>query len=424
MSNITVLFILCYLTVNSWFLFLEWLNYRFQNQKKSLKKVSDLFDISQQNIDKCLQYSNNTFVFDLIITIIGMSTFVGFVYVGGFGYIEKTMLFLSFNLNSVIFQGFVFFILWNILSTFIPKLITNYYRNYFFKKKHGFEISDRGVYIKSVMISLGMSVIVNSLIASLLVGLIAYFPDNWWFGFLVLTSFLLFCKFLINPLLIEHFIKKTTPLEQGVLRQNILKIVEKSGITFSDIRIKKDKKSIFCIGGRCALPTGEAKTVGFGSSKKIICNEYLVKNTKKTESMIITAREIGYYVHKHIYWKFFAGLLLTVFIVPLVYILTRNPSITEDFGFEKINAYSICLLLYIILDILQLVTKPIINGINQYLEYQADNYAVKLTSAQDIIDCLKQVYVFNNTIPILHPLYSLFHQSTPDIFDRINRLHK
>ncbi len=233
--------------------------------------------------------------------------------------------------------------------------------------------------------------------------------NAWWFYFALLLFF--FSVFLaqILPVVILPIFYKVTPITDETLKEKIINIAREGGLRVKNIykfNMSKETKK------------ANAAFTGLGKTKRIILGDTLLKNFSADEIATVVAHEVGHYKKKHIVKNIFlstAFSFITLYLISVFYNLTL-----PIFGFKKITQIDALPLLVLWSMVIGLVLTPLTNKISRRFEYQADEYAVKVTGEKEMFaNTLLKLNELNLGDKEPHPLIECFFYSHPSVKKRV-----
>ena len=414
MSLLSLTFLSLYGTKQLWDGYLDWINYKFQKNQDNLANACHSLGITQDEFQKSMAYAQANHFFSQCYRLKSLVVFCLFFSLGGFSIFESVVARLPIGSSDhPLVQTFYFFLIWQIFSS-VTKFGYHIYRQHFLRKKYDLPVGHLSGFMTSQCASFGISTLINALIPIGLAAAIVYFPHNWWMVGVLYSGGVVFIIMFIYPVLIQPIVEKSIPFDvDSTLFKKINHLIAKSGLNFFRIGIIKDKKS---------APNANAHAIGIGYFKKILFHQTFIEGSSESEVLAICAHEIGHHAHKHL-WKLCCVnlILITLTIFPL-YSLATHAGMAADMGFNETTPYVIVFQFYLWGMILQTITKPLSNGIFRRLEYQADAYAAKLTSPQNMIQALKKIYIIDANLPHFHSMYSWYNRTHPTLLERVTAL--
>jgi len=280
-----------------------------------------------------------------------------------------------------------------------------------FVVEHKFSLSNQTVFgwlkksAKKVILSLVMLLVAGEVLYFFL----RHFPNYWWL--LTATAWLLLTIVLgrITPILIIPLFYKCSVLPHESLRNRLLELGKKCGVTVKDvfeIQLSKDTKK------------ANAAVAGIGKSRRILLGDTLLKNYAQEEVEAVFAHELGHVRLSHT-WKILGFAAMISLICFYVTDLLVETGIAR-FGFDHIHDIAAFPLLALILMIAGLISMPIQNAYLRHLEKQADMFAIDhIPDNHSFISAIKKLSDQNLSDPSPSSLVELLLYDHPPIAKRL-----
>lgn len=329
-----------------------------------------------------------------------------------FGLVNNFDDILQQYINTPVLRGLTFFAGLSFISTLLS-LPFSWYQTFVIEEKFGFNNQTP----KLFFIDLIKQLLLGSLIGLPILYVLLSFLENgtayWWFyAFLSLVSFQ-FLLMWLYPRFIAPLFNKFTPLNNEELSQDISDLCRKTGFT---------SKSIEMMDASKRSSHGNAYFTGFGKNKKIVFYDTLLKNLSNNEILAVLAHELGHFAKKHILKMLIVSIIMSFLGFFLLGKLTRLPEFYSGHFIQTPSAY---MSLFIFLNIIPLYTfflSPLSSFISRKHEYEADAFAVDMTSAEDLSEALIKLQRDNSAVSTLDPHYVAFYYSHPPLTQRLKHI--
>ncbi|MCL2154868.1 MAG: M48 family metallopeptidase [Leptospirales bacterium] len=259
--------------------------------------------------------------------------------------------------------------------------------------------------LKSTLIGL----LIGVPIAIVFYFLILRMGDKWWIYFSCFIFVISVFIARIAPVVIFPLFYKFTKLEDDEISSRLEKILSE---------VKIDIKGIFSFNMSKDTKKANAGFTGLGKSKRIILSDTLLEKFTPEEITVVFAHEAGHYKYRHIVKNI---LFSTVVIFASFYICSLLHSFTiKSMGFENIYELAALPALVFYLTLSGLIMMPITNSISRKYEFQADEFAIRITSDIDsFISTMEKLAEINLADKEPHPVVEFFLYSHPSIKRRI-----
>ena len=364
---------------------------------------------SEEDIQIGRSYALNGFWFKTVYGAVYIIALVLMLRFGFFFWLWQKLGILvgSKELVREICYPFCFLIVLQILSS--PSSI---YFGYFRESAAGFSnVNFAGwfvLYLKSAL----LNIMLQGSFLCVIVTIIHYFPVRWPIVIPIASAVTVAISILLMPVLITPLFYNETTLEKGELRDKIFAILEKAQL---------DVKEIYVIDESRYSKHTNAYFSGFGSYKRIVLYDNLIKSHTPDEAALIFAHEAGHWKHNHMAWGLLCGLIGAFAVSFLVYWAFDNLAAVKWFGLSRIDSTAIVPFFMISYLILQLFFAPIESQISQYMETQADKTSIELTGLKDVFQKAEIRLAKDNKSDLLpHPFRVFWLYSHPIAIDRIH----
>ena len=246
--------------------------------------------------------------------------------------------------------------------------------------------------------------------------LISRSPGYWWFWFWAfIFSFSIFITY-ISPYVIEPLFNKFTPLEDETLRQRILDLAAKAGISARKV-LKMDAST--------RTRHSNAYFTGLGKAKRIVLFDTLLEGTSHGEILAVLAHEIGHWKCHHILKSLLMFQAASLAGLYLLFRLTGTGFLTSLFQIRADTFFSRVTVAAFLGSMLIFLLHPVMMAFTRGMEKEADRRSFGLTqSTDDLASALVKLSKDNLSNPYPHPLYVAFHYSHPPVLERIRALRE
>src|SRR5690606_16601590 len=167
---------------------------------------------------------------------------------------------------------------------------------------------------------------------------------------------------------------------------------------------------------------GNAYFTGVGRSKRIVFLDTLLTKLDPPEIEAVLAHELGHFRLKHIRRRLLASSLLSLAGLALLGVFAANPAFYAALGVPTPSAHAALLLFVICTPAFTFFGTPLSAWWSRRHELEADDFAVKHTSARDLAGALVKLYRDNAANLTPDRLYSAFYDSHPPALVRVARL--
>lgn len=328
---------------------------------------------------------------------------------GGFALVDTMARSLSSNnvITALIFFGII-----GIASELI-NLPFSWYDTFVIEKKFGFNTMTRRTFVTDQIKSWFIALMVGIPVLAIVTWIFYRTEKGFWiYAWLLITAFTLFVNFFYSELIVPLF-NKQTPLIDSPLRKKIEAFTARTGFRL---------KNIFVIDGSKRSTRANAYFSGFGSKKRIVLYDTLIKEMSDEEIVAVLAHEIGHYRKKHVIRNIISSVFLTGLMLFLFSRIVGNPELSAALGVD-IPSFHIGLISFgILYSPLSLVIGLLSNYISRRNEFDADRFVKENYDPGMLSSALKILSVKNLSNMMPHPAYVFFHYSHPPLLARLEKL--
>ncbi|MCL5263655.1 MAG: M48 family metallopeptidase [Chloroflexi bacterium] len=229
--------------------------------------------------------------------------------------------------------------------------------------------------------SLAIALVFGLILVEIAYYLLAVTPDFWW---LVMGLVVLFFNVVlanVAPIILVPIFYKMTPLEDGALAKRLVDLAAKAGARV---------KGVYLLNMSSRTKAANAALMGLGNTRRIVLGDTVLGRYTVDEIETLFAHELGHHVHSDIPKTVVlqsVGTLAALYVASIV--LERSVSLL---GFASIADIATLPLLALILGAVSLILLPLGNTLSRWFEYQADEYAVRMTgNAQAFRDAMTKL---------------------------------
>ncbi len=388
--------------------FLEYLNTRAWSEEvpPPLRGIYDEKEYarSQRYYLDNLRFGVMTSAFSTILTLAMILT-------GGFAFLDQWTGTISWNeiLHTLLFFG-VLGLGYDLLT-----MPFQWYDNFVIEARYGFNRMTKRTFLTDKMKSWFLAVVIGG---PLLAALVMFYQmagkTFWLWAWMLFTLFSLFFTMFYSSLIVPLF-NEQKPLEEGRLRERILKMCKEAGFPHTEV---------YVMDGSRRSSKANAYFTGIGKKKRIVLYDTLLQDLSEEEVLAVLAHEIGHYRKKHVFWSLLLSVLETGLLLWVLSLFLRDPRLSEALGGEgtslRLGLVAFTLIISPLTTLLGLVT----GLISRRNEFAADAFAAALGYKTSLSSALIRLSMKNLSNLTPHPAYVFFHFSHPPLLDRLSALDK
>jgi STE24 endopeptidase len=250
------------------------------------------------------------------------------------------------------------------------------YEGYFREHQYGLSNMTFGGWFGDQMTGFGVSAVLGGLAFTALVLVVRRLPNTWhiW-GTLVGIAFLCIAV-VIGPVFIAPLFNKYKPLENQVIRQQILSLARANGIPAGDVyEVDASRQS----------KRVSANVSGFLGTERITLNDNLLARCSPASIMAVMGHEMGHYVLHHIY-NFV--IFFTIVLAVMFWLLRRGMDFClarwgDRWRLRGMSDVAALPLVILLLSIMSFLFTPVGNSFTREQEYEADLYGINASRQPD-----------------------------------------
>ena len=371
--------------------------------------VSDVYEINEYQQSQSYKKTNHNF--SKITSLFSLITTLLFFFFDGFSIVDEIA--RGFSNNIIIITLIFFGII--IIGSDIISIPFSLYKTFVIEEKFGFNKSTKKLFFLDKIKGLLMTIILGGSILSIITWFYEFTGNYFWiYTWLLITTFSVFLNMFYSKLIVPLFNKQTI-LEEGDLKNEIVKYVNSVGFKANNI---------YVLNGSKRSTKANAYFSGFGNQKRITLYDTLINDLENNEIVAVLAHEVGHYKRKHILYNLTSSIILTGFALFVLSLFIKTPLLSLALGVSHPSFHIGLIAFGILYSPVSQILGVFMNYMSRKFEYQADNYAKNTFSASPLISSLKKLSKnsLSNLTP--HYLYVFFHFSHPTLLDRIKNLNK
>jgi len=316
--------------------------------------------------------------------------------IGNRGYTQALALFAGFGLVG-----------------FVVGLPFSLYRTFVLEARFGFNKMTPALFVVDLLKQALLTVVIGAPVLLAVLWLMAVMGERWWlYVWLFWLGFNLLVL-LLYPTVIAPLFNKFAPLEDAILKARIEALLARCGFAAS---------GLFVMDGSKRSAHGNAYFTGFGKSRRIVFFDTLLEKLSHAEVEAVLAHELGHFKCRHV-WKRIA--LMAAVSLALLWLLGQliaEPGFYHGLGVATPGTAMALILFALVLPLFTLPLAPLSSQLSRRHEFEADAYAARQSSANELISALVKLYRDNAATLTPDPLHSLFYDSHPPASIRTARL--
>ena len=352
--------------------------------------------------------------FGLLELALGTAVLLGWTLLGGLNLLNQTL--LSWLGGGMLQQlsvlaGFV------LISGLIDIPVT-LYQTFIIEERFGFNKTTLKLWLLDMLKSSLVGIVIGLPIAALILWLMGTAGPQWWLWAWSAWMGINLLLLMVYPTFIAPLFNKFQPLEDVALKARVTALMQRCGFA---------AKGLFVMDGSKRSAHANAYFTGFGAAKRVVFYDTLLNKLAPAEVDAVLAHELGHFKHKHIIQR-----IVTMFALSLVGFALLGWLSTQVWFYTGLGVIpnmsgapndALALLLFMLVaPVFTFFIGPLSAQVSRKHEFQADAYAVKQTSGQDLSTALLKLYEDNASTLTPDPVFVKFYYSHPPASERLARM--
>lgn len=359
---------------------------------------------------KSQEYTRVNTRFSLITGTFHLLVLLVFWFVGGFNYLDQVVRAwnLIVPLTGVLYLGILG------LAYSIISLPFSIYSTFVIEERFGFNRTTVRTFILDHLKSLALGAVLG---VPLLMGIISLFYYTgayaWVYCWIVVTLYSLIVQ-LILPTWIMPLFNKFTPIEEGDLKDAIMRYATSTEFSL---------KNVFVMDGSKRSSKSNAFFTGFGRNKRVALFDTFIANHTIDEIVAVLAHEIGHYKKKHIPQGIVISIVHSGIVLFLLSIFLNTTGLYAAFLMDYQPVYAGLLFFSLLYTPIELILSIVMNILSRKNEYEADAFAAAtIEDRHSLINALRKLSSDNLSNLTPHPFYVFLNYSHPPLLQRIRSM--
>lgn len=374
-------------------------------------KVPEIFQekISLEDHQKAATYSVAKIKAKSIFDFFDLVILLGWTLGGGLNALD--MYVRGFYYSELI-TGMIVLISFGLISMLIG-LPQSLYSTFILEEKFGFNKTTPKTFVMDMLKGLVLGILLGAPIIYGLLWIMNYFGSYWWayaWAFLTTVQLVLLWAY---PKFLAPIFNKFSPLEEGEVKNKILKLLDRTGF---------ESNGLFVMDASKRSAHGNAYFTGFGKNKRIVFFDTLINSLAPSETEAVMAHELGHFKKKHILKGLVKGLAMSLIGFYILGLLNKSPAFFQGHGVDLTSNYMLLLLFSMVSGIYTFLLTPFNAWMSRKHEFEADTFAHENASSADLISALVKMYKDNASTLTPDPAYSSFYHSHPSALIRVQYL--
>lgn len=281
------------------------------------------------------------------------------------------------------------------------------------EQRFGFNRSTPGLFVRDAVKSMLLSLGLTAALAAVALVMMRTAPAEWWLWVWALVVSFSLGMTVAYPTLIAPLFNRFSPLTDDGLRQRVEALLARCGF---------ESRGVSVMDASQRSAHGNAYFTGFGAAKRIVLFDTLLERLQPDEVEAVLAHELGHFRLDHVRRRLIAGAAGSLVLFWIAATLATDPAVLAALGAPIASDHATLALLALAAPPFLLPLKPLSAWWSRRHEYEADDYARRMSDGQALARALVVLYRENASTLTPDPLYSAFHDSHPPPALRLARL--
>jgi STE24 endopeptidase len=226
----------------------------------------------------------------------------------------------------------------------------------------------------SWFVDVGKSVAVTSVLAAVVLlavlALVRMAPRTWWAWAAAVTAAFVIAGSFVYPLVVEPVFNRFAPLPAGQLRTDLLALAARDRVPVEDVLVADASRRTTALN---------AYVSGFGSTRRIVLYDTLVKTASPAEVELIVAHELGHAKRQDVLRGTLIGALGAAAAVCALALLLSWTPLLRRAGAASVGDPRVIPLVLFLVAAGTLVLAPLTTLASRRIEARADVHSLELT---------------------------------------------
>ena len=369
---------------------------------------------------KAADYTLTKSRFGLLELAFGTALLVGWTLLGGLDLLNTWLLGLIGNAYAGLAQQLALFVSFAVIGSIIELPFT-LYQTFVIEERFGFNKITFKLWLIDGIKSTLIGALVGLPLATLILWLMGAAGSLWWLWTWCVWMGFNLLLLVLYPTVIAPIFNKFKPLEDETLKARVTALMQRCGFA---------AKGLFVMDGSKRSGHANAYFTGFGASKRVVFYDTLLAKLSPAEVDAVLAHELGHFKHKHVIKRIMAmfamsllGFALLGWLSTQVWFYTGLGVMPNSMPVTGVPNNALALLLLMMaMPAFTFFISPLFAQLSRKHEFEADAYAVKQTTGNDLASALLKLYEDNASTLTPDPLFVKFYYSHPPASERLSRM--
>ncbi|MGB8650487.1 MAG: M48 family metallopeptidase [Mycobacteriales bacterium] len=237
-------------------------------------------------------------------------------------------------------------------------------------RRYGLSTQNWAGWTDDLLRGLALKAGTTALVVVVLLALARRFPATWWaWGALVAALFVVLGSF-VYPLVVEPAFNTFTSLPAGQLRSDLLALADRDGLRVDDVLVADASRRTTALN---------AYVSGFGSTRRIVVYDTLLRSASDREVELVVAHELGHAKRQDVLHGTIIGAFGAAAGICALYLLLSSPWLLARAAVPSAGDPRVVPLVLFLGVLAPLLLAPLTNLVSRHIEARADVHSLELT---------------------------------------------
>jgi STE24 endopeptidase len=291
------------------------------------------------------------------------------------------------------------------------------YSTFRLEQRFGFNRMTWKLYLADTLKGALVGALIGLPIAALMLWIMGAAGGLWWLWAWVAWMVFNLAALVLYPTVIAPMFNRFEPLADVSLGARVQALMARCGFA---------AKGLFVMDGSKRSAHANAYFTGFGASKRVVFFDTLLSKLTPGEVEAVLAHELGHFKHRHVIKRIGAMFALSLAGFALLGWLSTQAWFYAGLGVRPSmtapNDAVALLMFLLVMPVFGFFVSPLFAQLSRRHEFEADAYASRQASAQDLAAALLKLHEDNAATLTPDPLYVRFYYSHPPASERLAAL--
>lgn len=225
-------------------------------------------------------------------------------------------------------------------------------------------------WVDDVLRGLGVQVVTTSLVVVVVLALARRLPTRWWAAGALAAGLLVVVGSFVYPLVVEPVFNRFTPLPAGQLRTELLALAQRDGVPVKQVLVADASRRTTALN---------AYVSGFGSSRRVVVYDTLLKQASAREVELVVAHELGHAKRQDVLHGTLVGAFGAAAGICGLFLLLSHAGVLRRIGASGAGDPRVVPFVIFLGVIVPFLLSPATNLVSRRIEARADVHSLELT---------------------------------------------